>query len=339
LDPDLIKDLDGNYLTQCGVAERGLRDYVDEVSVKPHWLRRNINVLSKAYQNIFEIVENHFKVKLIEEKNNVMVHVALPLTEHAETFTLIAKNHQKACQRLGFRKFSDENQLFLSSKGEFALIEKQESVTTHNIRLVVDIGSYDSKVVAFSSRPIQSTARRETIGGQNVQKHAIKMSKKMHPQPKPNDVIKWLNEHAHVYDRIGKRVLKYSDQDLDIAPLLNSPLVLFYPKNYNLDKKSLPDLITEVALAATRLTGGNLTPMFLSCVLLTGGGAKYHGIDDKLKDELSRRFQKYKQRIKVYRTKYPEFSCLRGFKQILLDELENQPPVQASLKKVKNKAR
>ncbi|MFW9995778.1 MAG: hypothetical protein ACFFD4_27310 [Candidatus Odinarchaeota archaeon] len=332
LDHDRIKDLNSNFLTKREVDSYDLKDNVDEIAIKPHWLRRNVSVLAKFYQNIFEIVEDHYKVNLFDEKDNWLIHVALPLTEQSETFSLIAKNHLKASNRLGFNNFIEENQLYLSSCGEFAAVEKND-MPVKNIRLIVDIGSHDTKVVAFASKPIQSTARRETIGGQNVQKHAIKLSKKLNPTLKPFDVTKWLYEHAHVYEKTGKILVKDTDgQDIDIAPIMGTPKLLFDPKSYGLERKSLIDLISETTVAASKLTGNRLAPMFLSCILLTGGGAKYHGMELKLTEELAKHFRQNKNRIKVYKTSNPEFSCLRGFKLQFL-ECSKQQQVEGSAEK------
>ncbi|MHA1451126.1 MAG: hypothetical protein ACTSP4_17130, partial [Candidatus Hodarchaeales archaeon] len=285
------KIISSRYLTKKEVQQYNLRAFIEEVPVKPHWLSRNVHVLQKTYQNIIEIVEDNLNIPISDNKDNWTIQVALPLTEHEETFNLISRHHEKACQKIGFNHFEGYNQLHLSADGEFEEIQKKTCVKQKNIRLVVDIGSYDIKSIAYSSKPIQTTARRETIGGMIIRDQAMKLSRMMDPCPDRSLISQWLIEHAHVYNSTRAfKVKSKNGQEFDISKITRTPELLFNPEKYGLEKKSLTGLIVETIEAASRLTGPRLISFYLNCIILSGGGAKYGGIVEKLVEELETRY-------------------------------------------------
>ncbi|MHA1450057.1 MAG: hypothetical protein ACTSP4_11610, partial [Candidatus Hodarchaeales archaeon] len=60
-----------------------------------------------------------------------------------------------------------------------------------------------------------------------------------------------------------------------------------------------------------------LISFYLNCIILSGGGAKYGGIVEKLVEELETRYPRQRRHINIYKSDHPEFSCLRGLKQLI----------------------
>ena len=308
------------YYTHKEIEEKSLLFQADEIFIQSNAVPHSIEVLTKAYQNICEQIDQSFNLslKITNNYHNWAVVIAIAAFETSEARNMVEMQHLEACDRLQFQAFYSNNQLLFDYFSQIHYLEKQGA---SSYCIIVNIGGGDTEVGVVSGLPLPSSYRRFALGGQDITKYIQNSLQERYQITGAayHTIEEWLAEGGTVLNDAPISLKVWKRRKIDISALLNSPDMLFDWQKYwgkEREYNSVVEIIKSSIEALISQTEADIEPI-LSTIVLVGGAVQFRGLPQRIGTELKQLFPEYNDKIHVFVGEDPQNSGINGIRAMM----------------------